>query len=58
MAVGENPSHYLVQAEHPELGTTIGENYATMNAAVARAVELIQDGYTVEISSTSSLASG
>jgi len=37
-------------------GTAIGESYATMNAAVARAAELIREGYTVEIFSAPAVA--
>ena len=47
---------YLVQAEHPEFGTALGESYASMPAAIARAVELLREGYTVEIRSVPSVA--
>ena len=50
-------TNYSVQAEHPEFGFAIDESYATMNAAVARAAELIKEGYTVEIFSASAVAS-
>jgi hypothetical protein len=56
MAASENLSGYSVQAEPPESGTAIGESYANMPAAIARAVELIREGYTVEIFSASSVA--
>ena len=55
MAAGERPGGYLVQAEHPDFGT-IGETFANMPAAIARAVELLREGYTAEILSVSSLA--
>jgi hypothetical protein len=54
MGAGEN--YYSVQAEYPEFGFAIGESYATINAAVARAAELIREGYTVEIFSASAVA--
>jgi hypothetical protein len=39
----------LLQAEHPTIGDTIVESSATLNAAVARASELIKAGYRTEI---------
>jgi hypothetical protein len=56
MAAGKSSNYSSVQAEHPEFGTAIGESYATVNAAVARAVDLIREGYTVEIFSASAVA--
>ena len=40
---------HLLQAEHPTIGDTIVESSATLNAAVARASELIKAGYRTEI---------
>jgi hypothetical protein len=57
MAAGEASNYYLVQAEHPESGTAAGESYASMSAAIARAVELLQEGYIVEISSVATVVS-
>ena len=51
MAAGENLSSYSVRAEHPESGSAIGESYASMPAAIVRAVELLREGYAVEIRS-------
>jgi hypothetical protein len=56
MASDNNLDNYSVLAEHPERGTVIGESFSTINAAIACAVELIQDGYDVEIFSASPLA--
>jgi len=47
---------YLVQAEHPESGSVLEENYVGIPAVIARAVELLREGYTVEIRSDSSVA--
>ena len=43
---------YSLQASHPDRGDVVSESYSTMKAAVARAVELLQTGYTVEIRSS------
>ena len=51
MDIGELRTGYTLQAEHPAVGTTIVESHATMKAAIARAAELIADGYRVEIGS-------
>ena len=51
MDTGKSKASYSLQARHPNGGDTISESYATMKAAVARAVELLQAGYTVEIAS-------
>jgi hypothetical protein len=51
MDIGEPPTGYTLQAEHPEAGTAIVESHATIKAAIARAAELITDGYCVEIGS-------
>jgi hypothetical protein len=40
---------YLLQAEHPAMGDIILESSAALNAAVARASELIKAGYRTEI---------
>jgi len=46
---------YSVQAEHSQTGDVVREGYATMNAAVMRAADLIQAGYSIEIWSPASL---
>jgi hypothetical protein len=56
MATGKDSDNYSVLAEHPEFGTASGESFTSISAAVARAAELIQDGYSVEILSGSSPA--
>ena len=48
----ESKVSYSLQAHRPDGGDVISENYTTMKAAVARAVELLQAGYTVEIASS------
>jgi hypothetical protein len=40
---------YLLQAEHSKTRNAIEESVATLNAAVARASELIRAGYSTEI---------
>jgi hypothetical protein len=49
---------YLLQAEHPTIGDTIVESSATLNAAVARASELMKAGYRTEIWSPLSVECG
>jgi hypothetical protein len=51
MATGEIRSGYTVRAEHPESGLALEERYAGIPAAIARAVELLREGYAVEIRS-------
>jgi hypothetical protein len=51
MDIGEAHTGYTLQDEQPEAGTAIVESHATMKAAIARAAELIADGYRVEIGS-------
>ena len=51
MAAGGNPGSYSVRAEHQESELAIEETYASIPAAIARAVELRQEGYAVEIRS-------
>jgi len=47
---------YLLQAEHPTIeDTIIVESSAALNAAVARASELIKAGYRTEIWSPASV---
>lgn len=46
---------YSMQAEHPQTGDVVREGYAAMKAAVARAADLIQAGYSIEIWSPASL---
>jgi hypothetical protein len=46
---------YSVQAKHSQMGDVVREGYATMTAAVARAADLIQAGYSIEIWSPASL---
>jgi hypothetical protein len=46
---------YLLQAEHPTIGDIIVESSAALNAAVARASELIKAGYRTEIWSPASV---
>ena len=46
---------YTVQAEHPKTGDAVSASYATMNAALARSIELLQAGYSLEIWSPASL---
>jgi hypothetical protein len=58
IAAGENPSGYSVRAEHPDFGTASRESYASIPAAIVRAVELLREGYTVEIFSASSVERG
>jgi hypothetical protein len=45
---------YSLQASHAD-GDVVSESYPTIKAAVARAVELLQRGYTVEIASSPSI---
>jgi hypothetical protein len=40
---------YSVQAKHSQTGDVVRESHATMKAAVARGVELVQAGYSIEI---------
>ena len=37
MEVGETPAGYSVQAQHPETEETVGESFADIKDAVARA---------------------
>ena len=46
---------YSVQAKHSQMGDVVREGYATMRAGVARAADLIEGGYGVEIWSPASL---
>ena len=46
---------YSVHAEHSQTGDVVREGYATLQAAVARAAELLQAGYSIEIWSPASL---
>jgi hypothetical protein len=46
---------YSLQARHADGGDDVSESYPTIKAAVARAVELLQRGYTVEIASSPSI---
>ena len=46
---------YLLQAEHPTIGDIIVESSAALNAAVARASELMKAGYRTEIWSLASV---
>jgi hypothetical protein len=55
MDIGEPRAGYTLRAEHPEAGTDIVENHPTMKVAIARAVELIADGYGAEIGSPETL---
>ena len=56
MDIGELRAGYTLQAEHPEARTAIVESHATMEAAIARAAELIANGYRVEIGSPPALS--
>jgi hypothetical protein len=56
MEVSETPAGYSVQAQHPETGETVGESFADMKNAIARAADLIRAGYIVEIRSGKSPA--
>jgi hypothetical protein len=46
---------YSVQAQHSKTGDVVREGHATMKAAVARAIALMQAGYSIEIWSPASL---
>ena len=53
--VGATQTGYLVQAEHSQTSDVVREGHATMKAAVARAITLMQAGYSIEIWSRASL---
>ena len=53
MTVGETQTAYSVRAQHPVSGLAIAESYASIPATIARATELLRDGYTIEIRSVS-----
>ena len=55
LRIGATLAAYSVQAEHSQTGDAVREGYATMHAAVIRAVDLIQAGYSIEIWSPASL---
>jgi hypothetical protein len=50
--VGDAPAGYWVQARHPETRETTEESFAHIGDAIARAAELVRDGYIVEIKSS------
>jgi hypothetical protein len=54
MVAGRKSDNYSVLGEHPERGA-LDESFSTISAAVARAVEFIRNGYSIEIVSASSL---
>ena len=54
--VGDAPAGYWVHARHPETGETAEESFAHIRDAIARAAELVRDGYIVEIKSSKSRA--
>jgi hypothetical protein len=45
---------YSMRVEHPRGGRTTVENCVSMRAAIARATELIQAGYSIRIWSSAS----
>jgi len=49
--IGAAGAVYLVQAKHSQPGNVVRESHATIRAAVARGVELVQAGYSVDICS-------
>jgi hypothetical protein len=53
--VDEASAGYSVQARHPETGETAGESFAHIKDAIARAAELVRDGYSVEIKTSPAL---
>jgi hypothetical protein len=46
---------YSLEVEHPRTGATTFENHISLAAVIARAVELIQGGYSIGIWSPASL---
>jgi hypothetical protein len=54
--IGQAPTGYLVLTRHPETGEAAGESFTHIKDAIARAAELIRDGYSVEIKSATSPA--
>ena len=46
---------YSLEVEHPRTGATIFENHISLAAVIARAAELIREGYRIGIWSAASL---
>ena len=51
MAADKNPGGYMVRAEHVATRSALEETYAGIPVVIARAVELLREGYGVEIRS-------
>ena len=53
--VAASQAGYSVHAEHSQTGDVVREGHATMKAAIAHAITLMQAGYSIEIWSPASL---